>query len=58
MTECREVILLENENIELNRKETGFGNLEYLTLTQDPVYQGADIFILAGSKSLTVMHGN
>jgi len=40
LTKCRWVILLRNENIELNRKETGFGNLDYIALTQDPVYQG------------------
>jgi len=49
---------LKNENIELNCKETGFGNLDHIALTQDPVYQGADIFILAGPKSRTVMHGS
>jgi len=58
LAECRWVILLKNENIELNCKETGFGNLDHIALTQDPVYQGADIFILAGPKSRTVMHGS
>jgi len=40
LTECRWAILLKNENIELNRKETGFGNLDYIALTQDPVIKG------------------
>jgi hypothetical protein len=50
--------ILKNENIELNRKETAFGNLDCIALTQDPVYQGADIFILAGPKRWAVMHGS